>query len=527
VYTREDISLEDRMEIFSLYWRYQDEQGWTTELARRFSTSRHFIYQIAERVGKALDWQPAGRKSADETKRQCKLLQERVYALEAECEQLRGEIAIKQHDEQRRQMALLLELALCPVSEDKIVRCLHSAFGVQPSSGWVHQQLARAGEAALELMQRTEVKGVLEEAALDELFHHQRPILSLVDPHSLMMVVPKWAENRQGATWQQELAQYPELLLAVSDQGRGLRKGVELNGTGIKHQADLFHFKRNLRRAVRRLENYCYGAIARVEQARLVIAKPRLLDSARIQAQIEYQVQAAALDRQLLAFDWLEVIIEYLEESLSAFDWRRQSLRSYSDGQAMIDEVINLLNEIEQLPLQPIIRLLESVRTSLLTFLSILEERLARIQIDWRKVTGSRGAVFSAWARVWYWRTRAGTERGLKEYLTALTGLLYWKGRVENFAAVGEQVFGALEQILRASSAVECINSMLRPYLSVKKHLSQGFLALIALYWNMHPLPQRGGKTPFEESKVNLGSKDWIEVLGCQMRRMGMPALAI
>ena len=98
---------------------------------------------------------------------------------------------------------------------------------------------------------------------------------------------------------------------------------------------------------------------------------------------------------------------------------------------------------------------------------------------------------------------------------------------MENFTAVGEQVFAALEQILKASSAVECINGMLRPYLSVKKHLSQGFLALIALYWNMLPLPQRGGKTPFEESKVNLGSKDWLEVLGCQMRRMGMPVMAI
>jgi hypothetical protein len=515
------------MEIFSLYWRYQDEQGWMSELARRWSTSRRFIYQLTERVRQALDWQPAGRKAADEDKRQIEQLQERVYALEAECEQLRGDLAVKAYDEQRRQMALLLELALCPVSEDKIARCLGVAFDKRPSCGWVHQQLARAGEAALALMQREDVKGALKEAALDELFHHQKPILSLVDPHSLMMVVPKWAENRQGETWQQELAQYSELLLAVSDQGRGLRKGVELGGTGIKHQADLFHFKRNLRRAVRRLENYCYGAIARVEQARLVTKKERLLDSARIQAQIEYQVQARALDRQLLAFDWLEVVIGYLEESLCAFDWRRQSLRNYSAGQAIIDEVIKLLHEIEELPLQPIIRLIEDIRGSLLTFLSILAEKLARIKINWRKVQGSRAAVCSAWARVWYWRTRTNSERGNKEYLTALTGLLYWQRRVENFDAVGQQVFAALEQVLRASSAVECINAMLRPYLSVKKHLSQGFLALIALYWNMHPLPQRGGKTPFEESKVNLGSKDWIEVLGCQMRRMGIPAAAI
>jgi hypothetical protein len=37
---------------------------------------------------------------------------------------------------------LLLELALCPVSEEKIVRCLEAAFGRagRVSSGWVNGQ---------------------------------------------------------------------------------------------------------------------------------------------------------------------------------------------------------------------------------------------------------------------------------------------------------------------------------------------------------------------------------------------------
>jgi len=33
------------------------------------------------------------------------------------------------------------------------------------------------------------------------------------------------------------------------------------------------------------------------------------------------------------------------------------------------------------------------------------------------------------------------------------------------------------------------LQQSLRPYGSVKKHLSQGFLALIALYHNTRPLP--------------------------------------
>ena len=72
--------------------------------------------------------------------------------------------------------------------------------------------------------------------------------------------------------------------------------------------------------------------------------------------------------------------------------------------------------------------------------------------------------------------------------------------------------------MVRASSAVECFNSFLRPYVSVKKHLSQGFLALIALYHNSRPLPQRDRQTPFQLAGVDLGDDDWIRLLEHELR---------
>jgi hypothetical protein len=53
---------------------------------------------------------------------------------------------------------------------------------------------------------------------------------------------------------------------------------------------------------------------------------------------------------------------------------------------------------------------------------------------------------------------------------------------------------------------VECFNSLPLHYVSVKKHLSQGFLALIALYHDTRPLPQRGNKTPLQLAGMDLGS---------------------
>jgi hypothetical protein len=59
---------------------------------------------------------------------------------------------------------------------------------------------------------------------------------------------------------------------------------------------------------------------------------------------------------------------------------------------------------------------------------------------------------------------------------------------------------------------------MLRPYISVKKHLNQGFLALIALYWNMRPLKQLGGQTRVQLSSVDLGEDDWVALIEHEMR---------
>jgi hypothetical protein len=79
-------------------------------------------------------------------------------------------------------------------------------------------------------------------------------------------------------------------------------------------------------------------------------------------------------------------------------------------------------------------------------------------------------------------------------------------------------VYTALDQIVRASSAVECFHSLLRPYISVKKHLSPAFLALIAHYHNLRPLKQRGKQMPLQLAGVDLSNDDWIGLLEHEMR---------
>jgi hypothetical protein len=295
----------------------------------------------------------------------------------------------------------------------------------------------------------------------------------------------------------------------------------------LTHQYDLFHFKRELRRELRRLEARCYEEMEAVERARRLIDARRMLSSAQVQAAVEYREKAEALDRRLEAFDWTEVIVAYLEEAFAPFDERRGCLRSFASAQAMVDEVSELLRDVREVRTGGLVTLIEGARTGLFTFLRLLEEKLAGLPVRWRVVEGSRRALCDDLARCWYWRSRAHrSQKCQRKYLLALMRLAHWRRRVENLTEVDGGVCAALDELIRASSAVECFNSQLRPYVSVKKHLSRGFLALVALYWDMHPLAQRGGRTPFELSGVDVGGSDWVEVFEEEMRREGRPAAA-
>lgn len=516
MYARADLTLDDRMEIFSRYWRFGADYGTVSGLAEEFRTSRQFVYDVAARVKNALNWRAAGRAAIDRQPDEVARLKQRVRELEADGDQLAGQLALERSKPQQDRFRLLLELALCPVSEDKIVRCLQAAFGHdgQVSAGWVNGQLQKAGAAALAILQKPALREAVQEAAIDELFRHRQPILCVIDPQTLLATVPQAAANRKGETWQATLKQFPNLAFVVSDQASGLRKGVQDCAQDIAHQYDVFHFKREVGRWLRAQEARCYELMEQVEQARQWTQHPRLLDSARIQARIEYRQQAATLDERLLAFDWVELIVGYLYESLTPYEARRKQIRTRAEAEAVFDEVLALLKEIKLIHTKPLITMIESARPGLLTFLTVLEKKLADIEVNWHVVSGSCRAAFNALAQAWYTRPHAHTStRGQRAYLAALIGLQHWSRRIENFSAVEQQVCAALDQVIRASSAVECFNSLLRPYVSVKKHLSQGFLALIALYHNTRPLKQRGNQTPLQLAGVDLSDDDWVRLI--------------
>ena len=83
-------------------------------------------------------------------------------------------------------------------------------------------------------------------------------------------------------------------------------------------------------------------------------------------------------------------------------------------------------------------------------------------------------------------------------------------------AAIQQAVYSRLDKIVQSSALVECINSIIRPYLNTSKNqVNQASLNLIMHYHNYRRYRDgvRKNKTPMEILTGTEQTKDWIAIL--------------
>jgi len=85
-----------------------------------------------------------------------------------------------------------------------------------------------------------------------------------------------------------------------------------------------------------------------------------------------------------------------------------------------------------------------------------------------------------------------------------------------DFETIKNQVYSRLNDINQSSALVECVNSILRPYLVIcKNQPTQEFLNLFMFYHNHRRFVagERKGKTPLELLTGQTQTKNWLELL--------------
>jgi len=330
----------------------------------------------------------------------------------------------------------------------------------------------------------------------------------VVEPESLCWLTGRMVKARDGATWAEEFARFPALRAVVRDDGSGLGRGVKLERdrrraaglADLDDSLDVFHTLREGGRALRKT----WGAAARALEHADTVQKG--LDRLSCQGQ-SCQGHGAARNRlwrqaeQL--WDQAAAAETAWKQVRSAFEFFTPEgrLNDRAQAAAVVAAAVPHLSGAEWAKTR---RLL--LRRESFTFLDQVHERLAGLGLDADVLTA---LLDLEGLRRQPWRQSAATRGWALVRMVQLTKACPdWRDEAGRVRAV-------LRGVWRASSLVECVNSVARMQQARHRKMTQGLLDLKRLYWNLRRFRtgRRKGQTPYGLLGVELSNMSFWEFL--------------
>jgi hypothetical protein len=492
--------------------------GEITQRAHQLGLSRQALYRDTQAVLQTLD--------GGDTQRQLQQLREQTDSLRCRVAELEVQLAqaFLLDDDSLAAFAstaqaegvslpvvrrLLAPLLTRPVAEPSSkTRRLPSVARL----GRLTQEAARRSTALLAVLDAFSRPRV-EQAAADEIFFGKKPCLMIVEQHSLCWVSGRLAPRRTGEEWAKEFRQLTALRQTTQDGGQGLAKGLTLvnaeraaaGQAGAVAQDDHFHVLREGSHALRRMQGQTSRLMAKAETLACRAArKVRQTGDGRGQGaaakawrQAEHSMDAWSSAEKV----WLEV-----GEALRLFT-PEGTLNTRAAATVTLRAVLPRLPGPAWAKARRALQ-----RPELLTFLDKAQEELSGLPVA--------GELVAAAVRVEGVRRRPEVVRGEGLRAAALRGVLLAATLVLTLSEeAGTRalalVRGVLRGVWRASSLVECINSVARMQQGRHRKMTQGLLDLKRLYWNCRSFrtgPRRD-KSPYEHLGLRLPCGDWWEML--------------
>ena len=368
----------------------------------------------------------------------------------------------------------------------------------------------------------------------DEIFARAVPILITVDPVSSAILRIERVKSRTAKAWS---GHFQSLLdhgfsprLTTSDAGTALCAAHKKTLVGIPWQLDTFHgIAHRLGGWNRRLEKAAYAAIHNAEEraAKLESAHSDKVIDKRLQSCLEADQKA---DKAVDLYADFNYLYKVLIHQLNTFDSVGQ-LREHDEAE---EEMRAALDLMELLHHRAIHKEVESIKKALPDLLTYFEDAQVAVE-NCQKLSTNKEALTCLYL-AWQWnkavikskeasRKRKATEQ--RQFYLDLAKLLIEDEKV--YLELWGKVEAELEQIIQASSIVECINSILRPYLNnAKNQVTQEFLNTFMFYHNhrRYHAGKRKGKTPMEMLTGREQKEDWITLMLKEVGEQEESALA-
>ncbi len=377
------------------------------------------------------------------------------------------------------------------------------------SIGKVHDVLQDAVERARAYNHRQDLSRI-RIGAHDEIFQSGQPVLVGADVRSTYCYLLNLEQHRDAETWGIRLLElqdrgfHPEATIA--DAGSGLRAGQVLAMPGTPCRGDVFHALDLVQPLVTFLENRAYEALG--VEVKLERKKAQCRRRGQRMHSVGHQASRAAKEKAKA--------IDLAGDVAVLADWLRRDILSlagadYATRCELYDFVVAELRAREPLcphRIGPIVRALTNQRDDLLAFATQLDLDLAALATQFQLSVATLREVFNNEVLDVDHPLRWSRDAALRERLGS------------RFYPVSVAVAELAEHTVRASSVIENLNSRLRNYFFLRRHLGPDYLALLQFFLNHRRFsrsarPERVGKSP-AELLTGQSHLHWLEMLGYQ-----------
>jgi hypothetical protein len=481
---RHDLDPHTRIEIVKHVWLNQDIYGKMTQIAQDYHISRTFLYQLS--------W----------------AAKHHLEALFSDPQHL-----VATPDYLLEPWILMLRLeGKCSIPS---LSSIFKHFDYQPNSvGYLSESLQDYGRCVPSTLSMPHKKVVFYLS--DEIFAIRDPILVTIDAQSTAILKIELASDRSAKTWETHLkdlgAHRFHSVGMASDRGVGLQAGYQAACKDGFWVCDQFHEFQDLFNRCHQLERKAYGAIGKEMEAAEKFANAKR--EANLHKRLEQYEQARQACQQAIArYDQLDLLLHMLSETLYlCSDLGR--LRTVEGVRSDLTLILSLIEEIddEKLP-----KLLKPIRSHIDDIL-VPFRQVERIHAELLELMPEQ--IVDAFVLAWHHDHLFYQSHGKKKHYHRRESE-YWlnfsEGLLDDqFDEFQVLVFEKLDSIVKASSLVEMVNSLIRPYLnSSKGQITQETLNLIMFYHNhrRYRSGRRQGKAPIELLTGEALQGDWVDLL--------------
>ena len=465
--------------------------GTITHLADDFQLSRTFVYSLAGTL------KEASKFLFGEISDPVSALSPRLFAIQ-----------------------MMLSLRLEGRSSIGAISTIMGRLGCELSStGTISQTLSHIGSLLPTTLSVANGNTQYLVFASDEIFSKTTPILVTVDPCSSAILRIELAESRKGEDWKRHFeCLYDngiEAVYLVSDEGTGIRAGHAAVLSDVMRQSDTYHaIAHQLGHWVDRLETAAYKAIDEEhdDERKLASAKS---DRTQAKRWANYEKSTEAVQKAVTLYDNFSYLYRCILGELNVFD-RNGQLRNRQHAEEGINAGLALVEELNHVKMTDAVNKIKRTLPDLFHYFDV-----AKKVVEECKALPINEESLRAYCIAWQWgkavrkakkSTRKKKAQEREQFCLEIAEGLHQ----EASGSLHKEVYSKLDKIVQSSALVECINSIIRPYLNTtKNHVTQEQLSLIMHYHNHRRYRDgvRKNKTPMEILTGKEQAKDWISIL--------------